>query len=163
VDPDFGISGLDNLDRVFASLPNRVSAGVKLVGEAANYGLTWEFGRVDIKPGPKTMWSDSPAGYPAVMTITAPFGWIRINREQYISILREELGRANFANTGPGQWPEKLRTVLGYAAERCGNVMAETAPMDTGLLRSSIFPVPDGDPLLDENDGSFYDLGGDWI
>ncbi len=156
------IGGLDNLDRVFANLPNNVDAGVKLVGEAAEYGLVWEWGRVDVKPGPKTLWSTSPGGYPAVLTITAPHGWIRVNRDQYVAILKDEMRRANFANTHPTQWPEKMRTVLGLAAERCANLMAVTAPIDTGLLRSSIQPVREGDPILDEV-GSALDLGSGWL
>lgn len=159
---DFGIGGLDNLDRIFSGLPKSVSAGVALTGEAAKYGLVWEWGRVDVSPGPKTLWSTSPGGYPAVLTITAPHGWIRVNRAQYVAILKDEMKRANFAKSHPSQWPEKMRAVLGFAAERCANLMAVTAPVDTGLLRASIKPVAEGDLLLDEI-GSALDLGSGWL
>ena len=158
---DFGIDGLDNLDRAFAGLPGSVAAGVKLDAVAAVRGAVWEWGRVDINPGPKTLWSTGPGGE-AVLTITAPHGWIRVNRDQYIRILKDELKRANFSGTAPGQWPGMLRTVLGLAAERCANLMAVTAPVDTGLLRASIHPVAENDPVMSQA-GNELDLGSGWL
>lgn len=144
------LDGFDKLDRAFSGLPNFVAAGVKLEGEAAKYGLIWEWGRVDINPGPKTMWSTSPGGYPAVLTITAPLGWIRVNKAQFQVILKDELKKMNFSGSAPNKWPNMLRSALGYAAERCANLMSQTAPIDTGLLRASIHPVTENDPVMQD-------------
>lgn len=158
---DAQFDGLDKLEKAFSDLPSSVGAGVKLDAEAVVRGMVWEWGRIDINPGPKTMWSTSPGGYPAVLTITAPHGWIRVNRDQYQAILKEEMKKVNFIGAHPSKWPNMIRTAAGYAAERCANLMSQTAPIDTGLLRSSIHPVTEQDPTM-QNDKGAVNIG-DWF
>jgi len=53
------LKGLDNLEQALKSIPTKIVGGVKCSGPALAYALVWEFGRLNIQPGPKTMWSEN--------------------------------------------------------------------------------------------------------
>lgn len=124
---------------------------VTIGGKPAAYAFVWEWGRVDINPGPKTMWGTNPAGETAVMTITAPSGFVSVNRLRYREIIKEELYAIPFYKLSLRQFPKAIKEALVRAANRCGALIAETAPVDTGDLREAIvaFDVPNGPKAVD--------------
>lgn len=78
------VAGLEKLGASLQNLPLTMASGVKVVGPAVGYALCWEWGSARIKkPGPKTLWSTNPEGQPAILTRTAPFGFVRVNRTAY--------------------------------------------------------------------------------
>jgi hypothetical protein len=145
------VSGLDQLLKAL-TMPNRIEAGVKLTGEAVAYGLTWEWGRVDINPGPKTVRSTNPNGEERVLTITAPHGWIRVNRVRYEQLLHDKVQALHLSGSSPKDWPTLLRQAVEDTATESMGIMQETAPEDTGLLKSSLSVVRGGDPLLNDDE-----------
>ena len=119
-----------------------IRMNLNITGPAAAYALVWEWGRVDIKPGPKTVYGMNPyVGDVVVLTKTAPYGYIRINRTKYIQYVRQELGKIVWKNLKPAEIPSKVDWALRKAAERCADLIAETAPFDTGQLRDAIRAV----------------------
>lgn len=120
-------------------------------GPAASYAFTWEWGRVDINPGPKTLWGTNPDGEQAVMTKTAPSGFVRVNRAKYRQIIKEELQAVPFHKLLLKAYPAAIKAALGRAANRCGAIIAATAPVDTGALREAIVSVdiPNGGKAID--------------
>lgn len=145
------LAGLEGLDALL-SLPAVIEAGVAVEGEAASYALTWEWGSARMeKPGPKTALSTNPDGELAILSRQAPHGFIRVNQERYLQIAREEMRRIQFSESS-------IRGAMDETAERCADLIAETAPVDTGELSGSIRAVKDGDDLLRES-GSALDLG----
>lgn len=152
------VEGLDKLAASFGQLPNRVQAGVKLRGPAVAYGLSWEFGSSRIsKPGPKTTWGTNPDGKRVILTQTAPRGWIRVNTNQYRQFVRAEFANTDFNRYPVNRWKVVIAELLYRAAKKCAALMEETAPVDTGALRSQIVAVNEPDPILEE--GTFNDYG----
>lgn len=166
------IEGIARFTSSLSSLPSLVSSGVKTKDEL-NYikAMVWDLGYVtrSIKPGPKTMWSVNVRGESKVLTITAPTGFIRIQRNEYIAILRDEFKKADFANVKISAWPDLINTMMKNAAERSAAVVAGAAPIDTGELRESIIAAPPGDSALTNGnsgrytwDEPFFDIGS-WL
>lgn len=155
------LSGIDGLVEALQSLPARISSGVKTTDEK-NYikALVWDMGYVTrvIKPGPKTMWSVNVLGEPKVLTITAPTGFIRVQKQKYLAVLNDEFKKANFAQHGIDKWPELATTMMANAAQRCAAIVSQAAPIDKGDLRESIVAAEPGDETLEGNNG-FYQSG----
>jgi len=146
------VSGLNSLSAAFAPITERMFAGVKVSGESAAYALVWEWGfatRV-IKPGPKTVWGTNPAGEAKVLTLVAPTGYIRVNRERYREILREEVLATQLTKLPISEWQAAISGILDRTAERCAQVVSDAAPIDQGKLRSEIGPAYVGDSILTE-------------
>jgi hypothetical protein len=162
------IEGIEKATSAFNSLPDEIRAGVKVSGESAAYALVWEWGSARMKqPGPKTLWSTNPAGQPAILTLTAPEGYIRVNELKYREIIREEYKKANF-DVPAKQWPLVIKTFLTAAAERCAQLISDTAPIDTGQLKSEIVAVLPDDDLLTTGSPNDYgdtelDVGSSWL
>lgn len=135
------VGGIDRITAALSSLPSKVDVGIAATDEL-NYikAMVWDLGYVHrtIKPGPKTMWSVNVYGDPKVLTITAPTGFIRVNRRIYLSIVRQELANANFSRTPLSAWPKLIETAMTNAAQRCLEVIVAAAPVDTGELRESL-------------------------
>lgn len=155
------ITGIEALVEQLSSLPSLVQSGVK-TADRLNYikALVWDMGYVtrSIKPGPKTLWSVNVLGERKVLTVTAPTGFIRINRNRYLAILRDEFYKANFPGRPLQEWPQLAEAMMVHAAERCARVVATSAPIDKGDLRDSIEAAPPGDPAL-AGAGGFYASG----
>jgi len=155
------ISGIEDLVDSLSSVPAGVTSGVKTT-DRLNYikALVWDMGYVTrvIKPGPKTLWSVNVLGEPKVLTITAPTGFIRIQRNTYIAILRDEFTNANFAGRPLSEWGTLAETMMRNAAQRCAQVVSTRAPIDKGDLRASIVAAEPGDPALSGR-GGFYTSG----
>lgn len=153
------IEGLNRLDAMFGALPSEVRAGVKLTGPATEYGLVWEWGSARLtQPGPKTTWGINPNGDRRILTITAPQGWIRVNRREYIRFAKEEISKIQWNSIPTARWRTAMAEALYRAAQRCAALMEETAPVDTGQLVSGIVAVNEPDPILDVL-GDELDLG----
>lgn len=116
----------------------RIQMSLVLDGPAVDYALVWEWGRMDCEPGPKTVWGSNPDGETAVLTKTAPGGYIRVNRLRYGQYIREEVANAKLNKLKPSQWNGALKLALGRAAQRCARLIAQTAPIDSGELREEI-------------------------
>jgi hypothetical protein len=156
------VVGLEKLDKLFGLLPSRIEGGVKLAANVAVRGLVWEWGIVDINPGPKTQYSTNPDGAEVVLTIQAPHGWIRVNRQQYIQFLKEEWNKVSWATLKASEWEQAIHDMLWAASSRCARLMEDTAPVDTGDLRSGIIAVNEPDPILEQYGGEL-DLGSGWL
>jgi len=107
-------------------------------GPAAAYSRIWEFGRVDCQPGPKTEYNTNPDGETRVMTITAPHGFVRVNKLRYREIIKEEMRKVKFSKLKPSQWNPAMQMVFDKAAKRCAELISETAPYDTYALQTAI-------------------------
>ncbi len=118
-----------------------VKMGLKITGPAAAYALVWEFGRADIKPGPKTLWGTNPDGERRVLTRTAPSGYIRVNKNKFRLIIRDEMKKIVWRKIKPREIPNAVQWALEKAAPRIADLIAETAPFDTGALRAAIRAV----------------------
>ena len=128
---------IDDLDLGLGARPT-IAMGLQLNGHAIAYGMVWEWGRVDINPGPKTQWGVNPDGDRVVLTITAPMGWIRVNKDRYRKIIQEELEKAQFWKMTLKQMAKAVEKALRAAGPRIADLMANTAPIDTGELRAEI-------------------------
>ena len=118
-----------------------VRLNLNIMGPAAAYALVWEWGRVDINPGPKTVYSTNPAGEAVVLTKTAPYGYIRVNKQRYVEFVRDEFGKVVWRKLKPKQFPNAIEWALRKAAVSCADLIAETAPYDTGALHDAIRAV----------------------
>jgi hypothetical protein len=147
------VKNLDSLrDKFKMGLGARptVRMGIILQGPAAAYALVWEFGRVDINPGPKTQWGTNPDGETVVLTKTAPYGYIRVNRAKYRQFVREEFYKQSWKGIKPNQIPKVVQALLARAADKCAELIAQTAPEDTGELKSEIRAVELTGPVNQE-------------
>lgn len=115
-----------------------IHVSLKITGPAAAYALVWEWGRVDVSPGPKTVWGTNPDGRTTVLTKTAPYGYIRVNKEKFRQIVRAEMKKVRWDTVSPRQIPNMVFWALTKAAPLIADLIAETAPVDTGQLRDAI-------------------------
>src|SRR3954471_15404856 len=93
----------DKLDELLLELEEHdkeISAGVATVGEPAAYAEVWEWGNVrQTKKGPKTVLGINPDGEKVWLTIQAPFGYIRINENEFWQAVKDELAKVKFKST----------------------------------------------------------------
>lgn len=158
------VQGLGSVTAALQSLPGLMQAGVKVNGESAAYALVWEWGYATraIEPGPKTQWGINPAGESKVLTIVAPTGYIRVNRNEYERILREEFHKAEIGEKPISEWEAAMTVILNNAAERCADIIRDAAPVDSGQLRSEIVPANVSDPVLSDENETGFDVGSGW-
>ena len=153
------VLGIDRLGAAFDRLPSLVAAGVKVGPPGSAYAMAWEWGKISIKPGPKTMWSSNMAGNRVVLTVQAPHGYIRVNRGNFQAIIKGEISKVKLATAKMEQWGKNIAGGADKAAQKCCDLVRETAPVDKGDLRNSIEPCWHDDDLLSKGDGSTFDLG----
>jgi hypothetical protein len=139
------ISGIDKLSAKIKSMPDNLSAGVKITGPAASYAEVWEFGKISCNPGPKTMWSTNIDGEEVVLTKTAPHGYIRVHKTTFRQYFREELTKAKLHTIPFDEWGDALGKVMDETVIRCAILIADSAPIDTGALKGAIEPVSSKD------------------
>lgn len=133
----------------FSAIPDVVNSGVKIVGPASEYALVWEWGSSRItQPGPKTTWGTNPNGETVILTLTAPNGYIRVNQEAYKQYINEELGKLQLSRKPIKEWGKLITGAMHEAAIRAAILIGDSAPIDTGELRSSVEPVSHEDPIL---------------
>ena len=162
------VEGINDALQSFDSLPVLIQAGVKVSGDSTDYALVWEWGSATLtKPGPKTLWGTNPAGSTEIMTKTAPTGFIRVNTQEYISILKQELASVDLHDKPLSEWTKVLEEMMEKAGTRCAKLISDTAPIDTGRLRSEIQLAGVGDSLLESGSPNDYgdtelNLGTNW-
>jgi hypothetical protein len=142
---------LDELLLEFAEHNQEITAGVASVGDAAAYSEVWEWGNVrQTKKGPKTTLGINPDGERVWLSIQAPYGYIKINENQYWDVLRTELGKVQFKSTTARGITEELEAAAKRAMKTIAKIIADTAPVDTGALSKSFKVVDPGDAMLDD-------------
>jgi len=130
------------------ALPDRVKAGVAVKGYAARYALVWEWGTLRFStPGPKTMYGSNPDGVGTkIFTKTAPSGYIRIHKQQFYGMVQLAVKSISAQQAfSDGTYAVQLTDNANRAATEIAQIMAKDAPIDTGLLRSSIVAVDGSD------------------
>src|ERR1017187_2529683 len=153
------VSGIDKLGAAFDRLPSLVTAGVKVGPPGSAYYAAWEFGKISIKPGPKTMWSANAMGQRVVLTIQAPHGYVRTNKKEFQQIIKGEISKVKLATAKMAQWGKAIEGRADKAAQKCTDLTRETAPVDTGDLRNSIEPCWHDDDLLSKSSSDTFDIG----
>ena len=145
------LTGIEELVASLSSVPQNVTSGVKTTNvKSYIIAMVWAYGYVTrtIKPGPKTLWSVNVFGEDKVLTVYAPTGFIRIRRNTYLAILRDEFEKARFAEHPISAWGDLATVMMTQAAQRCAAVVSGDAPIDTGELKASIVPALPGDAAL---------------
>ena len=158
------LKGVSSLVKSLQALAARYDGGVKVTGPATAYALVWEFGSARLsKPGPKTTWGVNPNGDTVILTLTAPNGFIRVNRQEYIKILREEFNRVSWSKIPIVEWGAQAKAVVEEASIRCALLIRDTAPEDTGQLKDAIEPVAGDDPILAAGHTTQLEIGTGWL
>lgn len=146
---------LDRLDSFLEELmlDHDITAGVAATGPAAAYAEVWEWGNIrQSKPGPRTVLGTNPNGKMVWLSVQAPFGYIRIHENDFWQALKEELKKVKFNSTNSEGITDELNAAARKAMKVCAQLIADSAPVDTGDLRDSIKPVTGEDPLFDEEE-----------
>jgi hypothetical protein len=132
-----------------ASSKGPVRGGVMSEGDAAAYALVWEWGNArQTQKGPKTVLGTNPDGEQVWLSIQAPFGYIRINEDQYLMILQDEMEKADFGDFEADTIRLELELISMRAGDRIAEVIRRSVPVDTGNLQESIVRVEPDDPDL---------------
>lgn len=147
--PSVTFKDLANFLAEFEGLDEPISGGVGVFGSAAAYALVWEYGapppwRIK-KPGPKTLWGTNPLGESKIMTRTAPEGYISIHEDELWPILEEELGHVKFSSKTADGIRLELEIAMDNASQRFARIISDSAPVDSGDLRSQIQYIDSGD------------------
>jgi hypothetical protein len=160
------VEGIDQLQAAFDKLPLTIMAGVKVGEPGVEYALFWEFGKISIRPGPKTLYSTNALGQRVVLTKQAPHGYIRTNKKQFQEIINSEVSKVKLSTTKMDGWQSAIEKAADKAAQQCTDLIREAAPVDTGDLRNSIEPAFSGDSILSNGGAqdpyygeSSFDLG----
>lgn len=144
-----------------------IKAGVMIVGDAADYGLVWEWGNVrQKKPGPRTVIGTNPDGKMVWLSIQAPFGYIRINEPFMHKIVDEVLATVSFNQPNVQAITKELEKAAKKISKAIAEVVAADAPIGDreygdphpGLLRKSIKPVDPNDVILDQETDEYGSL-----
>src|SRR5579862_5052115 len=85
------VKNVNKLVAALSGVATQVKMDITIRGPAAKYAMVWEWGRADIQPGPKTVWSTNPDEEFRVLTRQAPHGWIRVNKNEYTKFILGEL------------------------------------------------------------------------
>ena len=156
IEPDiFPTLSFENRDQFLKELERQdkmIKAGVEVVGDPEDvYGLVWEWGnRRQKKPGPKTVIGTNPAGKMVWLSSQAPFGWIRINEPFMLRIVDDVMATAEFTDPSRDGVRRELERLAKKISKGCAEVLAMSAPVDSGALRKAIKPVDPGDAILDQ-------------
>lgn len=134
-----------------------VRGGILSEGDAAAYALVWEFGNArQTQAGPKTVLGTGPDGEEAWLSIQAPMGYIRVNANDYMQILEQELAAIDLDLSSGEEIRKAITVASAKAGARIAAIIRDTAPEDSGNLRDSITVADPDDPDLqtvdDENE-----------
>lgn len=145
---------LDEFLLEFEEHDQMIEYGVMATGPAAAYAEVWEWGNArQTKAGPKTVLGTNPDGEMVWLSSQAPFGYIRVNQDQFLEVVKIELGKVKFNSTNAAGITEELQKAGRKIMKEISGIIQDTAPVDTGQLRSSFKVVEDGDSLLDSDPG----------
>jgi len=138
----------------FKNLKQTIEVGVSVDGPAAAYAEVWEWGNArQTKQGPKTVLGVNPNGESVWLSSQAPHGYIRVNESRYVDIVKIGLGTVTFKGPTAQEIVSELEKTGVKMMEQIAEVVAETAPVDTGQLSESFKAVKPGDPLLKDDPG----------
>lgn len=156
--PDVTFENIDDLLEEFAQ--DAASAGgVEVIGDAAAYALVWEWGnRRQKKKGPRTVQGVNPAGESVWLSSQAPFGYIRINEPHLNQITDDVLSEVTFEGQTQAAIKAELTASVNKISKAFAEVIADSAPVDSGLLRESIKPIPAGDTILNQETDDYETL-----
>lgn len=147
------IEGLSDIMSQLSPLLSTVTVGVASIGDPSQYALVLEFGFSNAQqPGPRTVIGINGVGEAAIMSSQAPTGYIRVNQEKYLAIVKEQIADVDWSDI------ENLHGSIEDAMNRAGEEITEliynTAPVDTGALIFSFGVIEVGDPLLTTQDSA---------
>jgi hypothetical protein len=134
----------DKLDSFLVEFENlgTISGGVAVYGPAAAYALVWEYGAPPPwhikKPGPKTLWGTNALGETKIMTRTAPDGYIAIHHDDLWPLLEKELSYVKFSSKNEDGIRLELEVAVDNATQAWARMISDSAPVDSGDLRSGI-------------------------
>lgn len=152
----------DNVDEFILEMiehDKEIKAGVMIVGDAAGYAPVWEWGnRRQKKPGPRTVIGTNPRGRMVWLSSQAPFGYIRINEHFMHEIVDDVFSKLSFNDPSPAAITRKLEQAAKKISKAIAEVIRDSAPVDSGLLRKSIVPVDPNDTILDQETDEFETL-----
>ena len=155
------IKGLEALRQSFESLPQVIQSGAKVGEPGIGYWMIWEWGRISCKPGPKTCWAVNFAGDTVVLTLQAPKGYIRVHKDEFNQLLMDRVSQVKLKDLPMAGWKDALTVAMDDVAQQCTDIIRDSAPVDTGDLRSSFEPAYSTDGLLQEPEGGAY--GSTWL
>lgn len=152
--PKIEFQGLTNFLAEFEGLDEPIQGGIGVFGSAAAYALVWEYGAPPPwrmkKPGPKTLWGMNPKGEIKIMTRTAPEGYISIHEDEMWPILAEEIAKVKFNSKTADGIRLELEVAIDNASQRFARIVSDSAPFDSGDLRSQIQYVDSEDMKNEE-------------
>lgn len=132
----------------FDGLSEPIKGGIGVFGSAEAYALVWEYGSNRTHPGPKTLWGTNPLGETKIMTKTAPEGYISIHESEMWPILAEEIAKVKFSSKTADGIRLELEVAIDNASQRFARIVSDSAPVDSGDLRSQIQYIDSGDKEL---------------
>jgi hypothetical protein len=137
-----------------AGIQTSMSVGVGVFGSAAAYALVWELGSRRLKnPGPKTCWGANRFGETVILTKQAPMGYVGIHAGDAQKILSDEVGSVKMDLGDLNRSKLNLEVALDNAAQAIARIMSDSAPVDSGDLRSQIMSIStDEAEFLDTDD-----------
>jgi hypothetical protein len=132
-----------DLEKFLKTFPGaqKLSSGVGVFGTAEAYALVWELGSrrlLKYGPVPKTLWSTNRLGEQAILTKQAPKGYVGINAKKAKKIFKEELAKVKINMQNMNLSKLRLEIALDNAALRLARIISDSAPVDSGDLRSQI-------------------------
>ena len=149
--PNLTFENVEDFLLELAEHDKMIKAGIALVGDASDYGLVWEWGnRRQKKAGPRTVKGTNPAGKMAWLSSQAPFGYIRINEPFMHHIVDTVMSKVEFNQPDAASMTRELERAAKKISKAIAEIVRDSAPVDSGLLRRSIVPVDPTDILLDE-------------
>ena len=135
-----------------------IKSGIAVIGDAADYALVWEWGnRRQKKPGPRTVLGTNPKGKSVWLSTQAPFGYIRINEPFMHRIVDEVMATVSFDKPNAAAITVELEKAAKKISKAIADVVRDSAPVDSGLLRKSIVPVDPNDVMLDRDTSDEFD------
>ena len=162
--PTLDFDQLDEFLLEFEEHDQEISVGVMVVGDAAAYGLVWEWGNTrQTKQGPRTVYGPNPKGEIVWLSTQAPEGWISVNEGAMQAAFEKELQKAEFNQPTARDMTRELEKRATAAAQAALRILRDHAPKDSGQLLDSLRVVPPGSALLDvipDDEGALEILGG---
>ena len=123
-----------------------IIGGIAVYGPAAAYALVPEYGWAR-GPGKKTLWGTNAKGQRAIMSTQAPEGYVSIHEKDMWPIIIEEISQINFSAKSEKELTIRLEVALDNAAQRIAQLIANSAPVDSGDLKSGVNLVDSTDDI----------------
>ena len=137
-----------------ANIDSSFSVGVGVFGSAAAYAMVWELGsRTLLTPGPKTTWGVNRKGEKAILTKQAPAGYVGIHSDDAYALLSQEMATVKWDMSDLAMSKLRLEVALDNTVLALARMISDSAPVDTGDLRSQIMSIStDEEQYLDIDD-----------